>query len=111
MMRRLLATAIFLVASLGGASAQDSQNFDRIESGRYLAVLSDCAACHTVPGGQPFAGGLALQTPFGKLVAPNIPPDRETGSGNMTDAEFVSALRDGRGHNVTGLYPAVPYPA
>jgi mono/diheme cytochrome c family protein len=111
MMRRLLATAIFLVASLGGASAQDSQNFDRIERGRYLAVLSDCAACHTVPGGQPFAGGLALQTPFGKLVAPNITPDRETGIGNMTDAEFLAALHDGRGHNGTRLYPAMPYPA
>jgi len=110
-MRRLLATAIFLVASLGGASAQDSQNFDRIERGRYLAVLSDCAACHTVPGGQPFAGGLALQTPFGKLVAPNITPDRETGIGNMTDAEFLAALHDGRGHNGTRLYPAMPYPA
>jgi mono/diheme cytochrome c family protein len=111
MMRRPLATAIFLVASIGGASAQDRQNFDRIERGRYLAVLSDCAACHTVPGGQPFAGGLALQTPFGKLVAPNITPDRETGIGNMTDNEFLAALHDGRGHNGTRLYPAMPYPA
>src|SRR3984893_13459994 len=106
MMRRLLATAIFLVASLGGASAQDAQSFDRIERGRYLSVLSDCAACHTAPGGQPFAGGVALQTPFGKLVAPNITPDRETGIGNMTDNEFVAALHDGRGHNDARLYPA-----
>ncbi len=110
-MRRPLATVILLVASFGGASAQDRQNFDRIERGRYLAVLSDCAACHTVPGGQPFAGGLALQTPFGKLVAPNITPDRETGIGNMTDNEFLAALHDGRGHNGTRLYPAMPYPA
>src|SRR5271169_82192 len=111
MMRHSLATAIFLVASFDGASAQDTQNFDRIERGRYLAVLSDCAACHTAPGGQPFAGGLALQTPFGKLVAPNITPDRETGIGNMTDDEFLAALHDGRGHNGRRLYPAMPYPA
>jgi mono/diheme cytochrome c family protein len=91
--------------------AQDTQNFDRIERGRYLSVLGDCAACHTAPGSQPFAGGLALQTPFGKLVAPNITPDRETGIGNMTDDEFVAALRDGRGHNGARLYPAMPYPA
>src|ERR1700681_1807426 len=111
MMRRLLATAIFLVASLGGASAQDSQNFDRIERGRYLAVLADCAACHTAPGGQPFAGGLALQTPFGTLVAPNITPDPETGIGNMTEAEFVAAMHEGRGRGGRRLYPAMPYPA
>src|SRR3984893_5168703 len=111
MMRRLLATAIFLVASLGGASAQDLQSFDQIERGRYLAVLGDCAACHTVPGGAPFAGGLALQTPFGKLVAPNITPDRETGIGNWTDDEFVAAMHDGRGRGRIRLYPAMPYPA
>jgi mono/diheme cytochrome c family protein len=111
MMRHSLATAIFLIVSCGVASAQDRQNFDRIERGRYLAVLSDCAACHTAPGGQPFAGGLALQTPFGKLVAPNITPDRETGIGNMTDDEFLAALHDGRGHNGRRLYPAMPYPA
>ena len=110
-MRHSLATAVFLVASSSMASAQDTQNFDRIERGRYLAVVSDCAACHTAPGGQPFAGGLALQTPFGKLVAPNITADRETGIGNMTDNEFLAALHDGRGHDGTRLYPAMPYPA
>jgi mono/diheme cytochrome c family protein len=110
-MRHSLATAVFLVASSSMASAQDTQNFDRIERGRYLAVVSDCAACHTAPGGQPFAGGLALRTPFGKLVVPNITADRETGIGNMTDNEFLAALHDGRGHDGTRLYPAMPYPA
>ena len=77
---RLSLAAIILVAGLGGmALAQSNQSFDRIERGRYLAVLGDCAACHTAPGGQSFAGGLALQTPFGKIVAPNITPDPETG--------------------------------
>ena len=71
-MRSVLSAAVGLAALTGAASAQDLQNFDAIERGRYLAVLGDCAACHTVPGGQPFAGGLVLQTPFGKLVAPNI---------------------------------------
>src|SRR3979411_2378140 len=96
-MRCSLAIASFIVALTGTASAQETQSFERIERGRYLAVLGDCGACHTAPGGQPFAGGLALQTPFGKLVAPNITPDRETGIGNMTDYEFLAALHDGRG--------------
>jgi mono/diheme cytochrome c family protein len=111
MMRRSLATAAFIVVLAGAASAQETQSFDRIERGRYLATLSDCAACHTAPGGRPFAGGLALQTPFGTLVAPNITPDRDTGIGNMTNDEFLASLHDGRGRNGRRLYPAMPYPA
>jgi mono/diheme cytochrome c family protein len=103
--------AAFFSIGVVGAAVADSQSFDRIEHGRYLAVLSDCAACHTAPGGQPFAGGLALQTPFGTLVAPNITPDRETGIGDMTNDEFLASLHDGRGRNGRRLYPAMPYPA
>lgn len=113
---RFSITMAVLVAGLGAslgnaASAQSNQSFDRIERGRYLAVLGDCAGCHTAPGGQPFAGGLALQTPFGTIVAPNITPDPDTGIGNWTDEEFVAALHEGRGRNGTRLYPAMPYPA
>jgi len=54
-------TAVFCIVVVSTAFA-DSQNFDLIERGRYLAVLSDCSACHTKPGGKPFAGGLALQS-------------------------------------------------
>ena len=113
---RFSITMAVLVAGLGAslgnaASAQSTQSFDRIERGRYLAVLGDCAGCHTAPGGQPFAGGLALQTPFGTIVAPNITPDPDTGIGNWTDEEFVAALHEGRGRNGTRLYPAMPYPA
>jgi mono/diheme cytochrome c family protein len=110
-MRVFLATVILVVGLGGVASAQSHQSFDRVARGRYLAVLSDCGACHTAPGGQPFAGGLALQTPFGTLVAPNITPDQETGIGNMTNAEFLATLHDGRGRNGRRLYPAMPYPA
>jgi mono/diheme cytochrome c family protein len=110
-MRRALFAVIGFAALIGAASAQDLQRFDLIERGRYQAVLGDCAACHTAPGGQPYAGGLALQTPFGKLVAPNITPDRETGIGNWTEDEFVAAMHDGRGRGGTRLYPAMPYPA
>jgi mono/diheme cytochrome c family protein len=111
MMRRALAAAVLFVSLTGTAFIQDTQSFDRIERGRYLAVLSDCAACHTAPGGPPFAGGVALQTPFGKLVAPNITPDPDTGIGNMTNDEFLAVMHEGRGHNGKRLYPAMPYPA
>lgn len=110
-MRRSLIAAVLFVSLTGAAFAQDTQSFDRIERGRYLAVLGDCAGCHTAPGGAPFAGGLALQTPFGTLVAPNITSDPDTGIGNMTNDEFLAILHEGRGHNGKRLYPAMPYPA
>ena len=110
-MRHPLATAAIFASLTGVACAQDTRSFDRIERGRYLAVLGDCAGCHTAPGGAPFAGGLALQTPFGTLVAPNITPDSDTGIGNMTNDEFLATLHEGRGHDGKRLYPAMPYPA
>jgi len=111
MMRRPLATAALFVSLTSNAFAQDTQSFDRIERGRYLAVLGDCAGCHTASHGAPFAGGVALQTPFGTLVAPNITSDLETGIGNMTNEEFLAVLHEGRGHDGKRLYPAMPYPA
>jgi mono/diheme cytochrome c family protein len=107
---RFVALAGLLFAA-DTARAGDPQSFDAIERGRYLATAADCAACHTRPGGRPFAGGIALQTPFGTLVASNITPDPEAGIGAWTDDEFVSALREGRGRHGTYLYPAMPYPA
>ncbi|MGN6669134.1 MAG: cytochrome c, partial [Trinickia sp.] len=45
-----------------------------IKRGEYLARAGDCIACHTVRGGQQFAGGLPMATPFGTLYTPNITP-------------------------------------
>jgi mono/diheme cytochrome c family protein len=101
------------VAALGSAHAgvSDPQEFTQVERGRYLSVLSDCGGCHTVPGGKPFVGGLAIETPFGNIVSPNITPDPETGIGAWTDDHFVAALKMGLGRNGEHLYPAMPYNA
>jgi len=90
--------------------AHDGQEFDEVERGLYLATVGDCAACHTVPGEKPYAGGRAIDTPFGTLLAPNLTPDRATGIGAWSDDDFVSAVQDGRGHGGQRLYPAMPYP-
>jgi mono/diheme cytochrome c family protein len=106
--------SIVLAAALlapGAGAAVDPQGFELIERGRYLATIADCAACHTLRGGAPFAGGVALQTPFGTLVAPNITPDVDAGIGAWSDDEFVDAVRKGRGRHGTRLYPAMPYPS
>jgi mono/diheme cytochrome c family protein len=107
---RIAALAAALLAP-GVASAVNPQAFDLIERGRYLATAADCAACHTRPGGAPFAGGVALATPFGTLIGPNITPDAEAGIGAWSDDEFVAALHEGRGRGGVRLFPAMPYPA
>ncbi len=98
--------------SASGAVAGDidKQDFKQIERGRYLTIVGDCAACHTLPGSAlDFAGGRPIETPFGNLVASNITPDLQTGIGAWTDNEFVDALQKGTGRNGAHLYPAMPY--
>jgi mono/diheme cytochrome c family protein len=107
-----LTTGTALVSSAAVVLAQgiDKQKFDQIEKGHYLAVVGDCAACHTLPGsGHDFAGGRSIETPFGNLLAPNITPDPLTGIGAWTDDEFVNALTKGTGRNGNRLFPAMPY--
>jgi mono/diheme cytochrome c family protein len=82
-----------------------------IERGRYLATASDCVACHSVPGGQAYAGGLGFKLPFGTIYSSNITPDAKAGIGAWSDAEFVRAMRHGVAANGQDLYPAFPYTA
>ena len=91
------------------ASASQPHGADLIARGKYLTTAADCEACHTAPGGQPFAGGLAFKLPFGTIYAPNITPDIDTGIGSWNDAEFVRAVRSGVGKHGEDLYPAFPY--
>ncbi|KXU84212.1 cytochrome C [Paraburkholderia monticola] len=78
--------------------------------GAKLAALGDCITCHTATGGQPLAGGLPLQTPFGVIYSTNITPDQETGIGRWTLDEFTRAMRRGVSRDGHLLYPAFPYP-
>ncbi len=112
MIRSIALAALWLSLLPLSAQAQSfDASYEKIERGRYVAVLGDCVACHTVLGGKPFAGGVALETPFGKLVGPNITPDMETGIGSWTEADFQRMMHEGRGKDGVRLYPAMPYPA
>ncbi len=112
-MRRVLHAGLLglsaLLASATAGAVTDKQNFEQIERGAYLALVSDCQACHTEPGGPPYGGGRAIETPFGNVLAPNLTPDKQTGIGNMTDDEFVDALTKGTSRGGEHLYPAMPY--
>jgi mono/diheme cytochrome c family protein len=106
-LRRAVALACLLVP---GAAAADPDNFVEIARGKALVAAGDCVACHTAPGGTPFAGGLALQTPFGAIMTPNITPDNATGIGSWSADDFARAMHEGRRPGGSYLYPAFPYP-
>ncbi|NTJ11613.1 c-type cytochrome [Rhizobium lusitanum] len=83
----------------------------RGELGEYIARQADCVACHTTEHGLPFTGGLKMGTPLGFIFTTNITPDRETGIGSYTLAEFDNAVRRGVARDGRRLYPAMPYPS
>lgn len=81
-----------------------------VERGAYLAVVGNCAGCHTARGGAPYAGGTGIVTPFGTVYASNLTPDAAHGIGAWTSDDFWRALHQGRSRDGRLLYPAFPYP-
>jgi mono/diheme cytochrome c family protein len=71
-----------------------------------------CTSCHAVPN-QPdrlkLGGGLAIPSPFGTFYAPNISPDKASGIGGWTEAQFVTAVTRGVSPQGTHYFPAFPY--
>jgi len=94
---------------------------ERIERGKYIfSALSACQVCHSqhdytkhgnpvIPGTE----GAGQVIPFrglpGRVVAPNITPDPETGAGRWTDDQLARAIREGIGHDDRTLFPLMPY--
>lgn len=93
---------LFFLLLASTAHAQTGQ----VSRGEYLTRAADCQACHSAPGGQPFAGGLAFVLPFGVLYSPNITP---AGIAGYSDDAWVRMLHDGVGRGGRHLYPAMPY--
>jgi mono/diheme cytochrome c family protein len=85
-------------------------NAEQLRRGQYLVAAGDCMSCHLRDDGEPFAGGLGLNTPFGTIYSSNITSDRETGLGGWTNQQFYRAMHDGVGSQGQNLYPAFPYP-
>jgi mono/diheme cytochrome c family protein len=96
------------------AFAGDSQ----IERGKYLVAISGCNDCHT-PGyffGKPdFSHGLSgsdvgFAVPgVGAVVGRNLTPDPETGLGNWTPEQIVTAFTTGVRPDGRKLSPIMPY--
>jgi len=94
-----LCTIAVLVAGLSRTGIAETL----LERGAYLVNgIAGCGNCHTPRGGPmkgvELAGGFSFggdKAPF-KSYAANITPDRETGIGKWTDAQLVTAIREGK---------------
>ena len=91
------------------APTANSPDANLIARGAYLARAGNCMACHTARGGERYAGGLGIATPFGTVFTSNLTPDADTGLGNWSAADFWRALHNGRSKSGRLLYPAFPY--
>jgi mono/diheme cytochrome c family protein len=98
-MKKPIFTALALFALASPAAAA-------VSNGEYQVILGDCRGCH----GKDLGGGISLMTPFGKLVTPNITPDKQTGIGNYSAEDFRQAMKLGIAPGKKLLYPAMPYP-
>ncbi|WP_411884301.1 c-type cytochrome [Polaromonas sp. YR568] len=92
-------------APVANAAPSDSL----IARGAYLARAGNCQTCHTAQGGQAYAGGRGIATPFGTVFTSNLTPDDKTGIGTWSSAHFWRAMHNGRSKNGRLLYPAFPY--
>ncbi len=110
---RLRLTAAGLGLALAATFAGPAQADDAaVARGAYLAAAAGCDQCHsdTKNGGAPYAGGRAMATEFGTIATPNITPDKATGIGGWSQADFVQAMRWGIAPDGTHYVTAFPFP-
>jgi mono/diheme cytochrome c family protein len=100
---------------LAGLSATAATAQTPVERGAYLVnTIMTCNNCHTPmgPNGPQFdkalSGGLRFNEPPFDVTASNITPDPETGLGKWSEADFKTALLEGRrptGHQLAEVMP------
>lgn len=104
--------AIGIAVSMVSFSSAANATLSEVEKrGEYLATAGNCTSCHTIDNGNPFAGGLKFETPFGTIYSTNITPDPDTGIGQWSLEEFTAAMREGKRPDGKNLYPVFPYTA
>jgi mono/diheme cytochrome c family protein len=84
---------------------------ESITKGKVLSAAGHCVSCHTRPGGQSFAGGYGVNTPFGVIYGTNITPDPKTGIGSWSLEAFTRAMHEGVSRDGSHLFAAFPYNA
>jgi mono/diheme cytochrome c family protein len=108
----LLASILGLLPALaapGLAAAQGPPSADLVARGKYVFGATGGCGCHTEKGQPVNSGGRKYEGPFGTVYSSNITPDRQTGIGDWTDEQIITAIRLGRRPNGERLIPVHPY--
>ncbi len=108
----VLAGLWFLTApKTAPASAFATPHKADLANGKVMFDIGGCVSCHagSKDDRTRLGGGVALPSPFGTFYPPNISPDRTDGIGAWSDAQFVSAMREGTSASGQHLYPSFPY--
>lgn len=82
---------------------------EQIKQGKEVAAAGACVVCHSTENQPSYAGGLAMDTPFGTIYSTNITPDVDSGIGTWSFEAFNRAMRSGVARDGSYLYPAFPY--
>ncbi len=98
-----------LSAEIASAQPGLPASAELVARGAYLARAGNCLACHTARGGEPYAGGRGIDTPFGTVYSSNLTPDEPTGLGRWSAPAFWRAMHHGRSADGRLLVPAFPY--
>jgi len=89
-----------------------------VERGAYLAHIMDCGGCHNTGAftpqpnlETPLAGSdIGFEMPgMGVFYPANLTPDKETGLGNWSDAEIITAFTTGVRPDGRQLAPIMPW--
>jgi len=117
-MGRIFSRTLAIALALGAPTVAAAES--QIERGKYLVTVGGCSDCHT-PGtflGHPdmtrFLGGsdVGFAIPgLGVFVGRNLTPDKETGLGNWTDEQIMTAVTAGKRPDGRTLAPIMPWPA
>jgi mono/diheme cytochrome c family protein len=117
MAARTAALAVILSTSFSFCHARAA---DAVARGKYLVTLGGCSDCHT-PGtflGKPdmskFLGGsdVGFAIPgLGIFAGPNLTSDKQTGLGNWTEDQIITAFTTGKRPDGRILAPIMPYKA
>jgi len=117
-MRRIPLLTVVVVSFAGFPLAARAET--PIERGQYLVTITGCNDCHT-PGalfGKPdktklLAGSnVGFGDPAsGVVVGQNLTPDKETGLGEWTSDQIVTAFTAGKRPDGRMLSPIMPWPA
>jgi mono/diheme cytochrome c family protein len=107
-----------LAAMASAVPATSLRAETEVERGEYLARIMDCGGCHTGGAliGNPdpahhLAGsdvGFAVPD-LGIFYPPNLTPDPETGLGNWSAADIITAVRTGVRPDGRELAPVMPW--